>query len=64
MRFSFLLFAFILFSCSNSEKDTKSSPDQYLVVLGTAQDGGYPHIGCKNECCNAYYDGKASKKRE
>lgn len=63
MRFSFLLFAFILFSCSNSEKETKNSPDQYLIVLGTAQDGGYPHIGCENECCNAFYDGKASKKR-
>ncbi len=22
-----------------------------LVVLGTAQDGGSPHIGCKKECC-------------
>ncbi|MCB0700911.1 MAG: hypothetical protein KDC11_13715 [Chitinophagaceae bacterium] len=23
----------------------------YLLVLGTAQDGGYPHMGCKKECC-------------
>ena len=22
-----------------------------LKVLGTAQDGGYPHIGCKKKCC-------------
>lgn len=22
-----------------------------LVVLGTAQDAGYPHIGCERECC-------------
>ena len=22
-----------------------------LMVLGSAQDGGYPHIGCKEQCC-------------
>ena len=22
-----------------------------VVVLGTAQDGGYPQVGCKRECC-------------
>lgn len=24
----------------------------YIMVLGTSQDGGYPHIGCKKECCS------------
>ncbi len=24
----------------------------YVIVLGTAQDGGYPHLGCEKECCN------------
>ncbi len=23
----------------------------YILILGTAQDGGYPHMGCKKECC-------------
>ena len=23
----------------------------YLKVLGTVQDGGSPHIGCKKSCC-------------
>lgn len=27
---------------------------QYLLVLGTAQDGGFPHIGCQNECQKAF----------
>lgn len=22
-----------------------------MIVLGVAQDGGYPHIGCQKECC-------------
>lgn len=25
-----------------------------VLVLGTAQDGGFPHIGCQNECQKAY----------
>ena len=27
-----------------------------LIVLGTAQDGGSPHIGCKKLCCIALFD--------
>jgi pyrroloquinoline quinone biosynthesis protein B len=30
----------------------------YLVVLGIAQDAGYPHPGCHRECCRRHYDGK------
>ena len=29
------------------------SQDPYIVVLGTSQDGGYPHLGCEKECCDA-----------
>ena len=25
--------------------------DNFIYVLGTAQDGGYPHIGCIDKCC-------------
>ncbi len=32
--------------------DTKATPlTPYIVILGTAQDGGYPQAGCKNDCC-------------
>ncbi len=24
----------------------------YVQILGIAQDGGYPHLGCENKCCN------------
>jgi len=27
-----------------------------LVILGTVQDAGSPHIGCKKECCAALFD--------
>ena len=25
----------------------------YIHVLGTAQDGGYPHLGCNDKCCKS-----------
>lgn len=42
--------------------NSTSLPEQYIQVLGIAQDGGYPHIGCQKVCCELYYEGKQSKK--
>ena len=25
--------------------------NKFIITLGTAQDGGYPHVGCFKECC-------------
>ena len=27
-----------------------------IHVLGTAQDGGYPHAACNNICCSEVWD--------
>jgi len=24
---------------------------KFIFILGTSQDGGYPHLGCKEQCC-------------
>lgn len=45
----------------DSEKKT-DLPDQFIVVLGIAQDAGYPQAGCEKECCASYYAGKEEKK--
>lgn len=37
-------------------------PKQFIVMLGIAQDAGYPQAGCEKECCKAYYEGKEEKK--
>jgi len=40
-----------------------SSPDlPYIVVLGIAQDGGYPQAGCEKNCCKPAWN-DPSKKR-
>ena len=42
---SFSLIFWFFFSYSQT-----SEPD-YIQVLGTVQDAGYPHIGCEKDCC-------------
>ena len=48
---------FISLIISVSQKIQSQDNHQYLtkrpyaVVLGTTQDGGYPHAGCEKMCC-------------
>ena len=35
----------------------------FIVVLGIAQDAGYPQIGCDKECCKKYWDKKIAKQK-
>ena len=34
----------------------------FIYILGTAQDGGYPHIGCKEECCKFAWENSSIKR--
>ena len=57
----------MLESCRSKESSPvqvkqQNLPDKFLVVLGIAQDAGYPQIGCEKECCKAYWNGKEEKK--
>ena len=65
MKTSFFICLVIFFSCNSkqsSEVEQKKLPDKFIVVLGIAQDAGYPQIGCDKECCKAYWEGKEEKK--
>ena len=62
----FLLIVFSLLNCETktSEKETQSNTSlQYITILGTAQDGGFPHIGCQKEFCTLHYEGKLAKQK-
>ena len=61
--FYFLTLSLLLVSC-NSKQGNRASKhsNQYITVLGVAQDAGFPHINCNKDCCRAYYDGKETKK--
>lgn len=56
----FLIFflAFCLACSGHKNTGATTASGIYLVVLGVAQDGGYPHAGCRRDCCKLVYDGK------
>ena len=57
-----LLSFFISFNIfSNNINDSKSHKP-YAVVLGIAQDGGYPHAGCERRCCADIWKNDSLKK--
>ena len=63
MKYWFIFFVFMFFSCLSEEKkndDTTVSQDEIslgvsLIVLGTIQDAGSPHIGCNKDCCKELF---------
>ncbi|WP_088323783.1 MBL fold metallo-hydrolase [Polaribacter tangerinus] len=66
MRILKIIGCALLISCQTSDKNNtqqKNKMQQYVTVLGIAQDAGYPHIGCKKECCLNYYQGKFRKQK-
>ena len=63
MRQIFILFWSLIFlGCESNQKDSvvvtsqTGSTGTSLVVLGTIQDAGSPHIACKKECCASLFD--------
>lgn len=41
---------------------SKKLSEPYVVILGIAQDGGLPHIGCNESCCAEAWKKPSSKK--
>lgn len=48
-----LLILFFLFTSFQSVEE-----NPFILVLGVAQDAGYPQIDCNKECCKKYWDKK------
>jgi len=59
-KFILLLILILLLSCNKSpEQINKSQPTPSktsIVILGTIQDAGSPHIACIKDCCNDLFD--------
>jgi len=64
MKFtSFLLTVFLLLSCVETvklvglheETPVPTTSETALIILGTVQDAGSPHIACKRECCASLF---------
>ncbi len=57
----YLFSIFLLFAASLSTH-AQSADDPYILVLGVAQDGGYPHMGCNRQCCTMAWQFDSLKK--
>ena len=55
MKYIIILISILLLACNTAEK-TPQTP--YVMVLGVAQDAGYPQMNCKKECCKAAWEKK------
>jgi len=67
LRWVLLINLLVCFSCRQNDKSVtiqkeQNLPEKFLVVLGIAQDAGYPQAGCEKECCLAYWEGKEKKR--
>jgi len=47
----YLICVIILFSFACNQPAEKVPKTAYVMVLGVAQDAGYPQMNCKKECC-------------
>ncbi len=69
--FGNLVFAILVFTasgvaCGQAQESTtaKEIPDgPFVVVLGIAQDGGFPQAGCKRECCERAWNDSSAKRQ-
>ncbi len=58
-----LLIAACISLLSMYRPNTPEAPGAFLIVLGTLQDGGSPHAGCKRACCRDFFDHPASDRK-
>ena len=62
MRYWVIFLIVAALGCNTSSKkdgkdlEYQSKSSVSLLVLGTVQDGGSPHIGCKKECCAKLFE--------
>jgi len=62
----FQTFVCIVFlsNCQESKVvEMQFNDEQYITILGVAQDAGYPQVACERACCELFHEGKEAKKR-
>lgn len=62
--FQFCLCSLFLLNCQKEKRiENQDQYEQYITVLGIAQDAGYPQVSCENDCCKLFHNGSENKKR-
>lgn len=58
----FLVVLLLLIACNKRQDNTLVNNQTFILVLGNAQDAGYPQIACKKDCCQRVYDNYKNKR--
>ena len=58
--YSFFISYFLLLILVTSFSKPKEE-EPYVIVLGIAQDAGYPQVSCNKDCCKKVYEKKTTK---
>jgi len=56
MQLRFIAVLILAGGLSYGQRENPSPPSVELLVLGTLQDGGSPHMGCQKSCCAPFYE--------
>ncbi len=65
MRNTFVLIfllSLIASCCDNQGVKDEPPTNPYILILGNAQDAGYPQAGCEKECCQRVYNNSKNKR--
>ncbi|MGB3149528.1 MAG: MBL fold metallo-hydrolase [Maribacter sp.] len=72
-QFTLILLSLCCFyGCKDTQKNTaiattpsveKNTQGVAIIVLGTAQDAGSPHIACKKECCATLFENEKNTRK-
>lgn len=57
-----LLFCFCFVDSLEDRQSWAIAAEPYLIVLGIAQDGGFPQAGCEKDCCRAVWNSAALRR--
>ncbi len=60
MRVFLTIIILATLACNKPMKENEKNP--YIVVLGVAQDAGYPQAGCNKDCCKDAWEDPAKRK--
>ncbi len=63
MKYVFQIVLLIIVSCTQNEISSKVELDVFVVVLGIAQDAGYPQANCNKECCIKVWNGEVKREK-
>lgn len=64
MKYAFQIFVLLVFgSCTKNEISSTKGPEVFVVVLGIAQDAGYPQANCTKSCCTKVWNEEVKREK-